>query len=59
MERTAGGKKKTEPNWEGIDLNYNCTPAVFAEQIGIKLWQVMACGVYFSSNLKTVSEIRR
>jgi len=44
------GKKRIrhkEPNWQGSDLDYNCTTSVFADQIGVELWKVMACGVYF------------
>ena len=36
----------TEPNWEGKDLDYACTLAKFAEQIGIQLWQAMAMMKY-------------
>jgi hypothetical protein len=36
--------KPTEPTC--VDLNYNCTLAYFAEQIGIKLWQAMSLMKY-------------
>jgi len=41
-----------EPNWKGsaVNLNYDCTLAFFAKQIGIKLWQAMAMMKYAETN---------
>lgn len=57
----AAKPKNTEPNIPPkeptcVDLNYDCTLAKFAEQIGIKLWQAM-CLMKFAEHklLKNVS----
>lgn len=34
--------EKSEPNWEGKDLDYNATLTHFAHQIDIPLWKAMA-----------------
>jgi hypothetical protein len=45
--------RKNEPTM--VDLNYKCTLAKFAEQIGIKLWQAM-CMMKYAEHLSKQKE---
>jgi len=40
------------------EINYNCTTAYMAEQIGIKLWQAMEMGKYFKNQALTALDER-
>ena len=30
-----------EPNWEGKNIDFNCTATKLSEQLGIELWKTM------------------